>query len=462
MPVFLRGDYRKTGSDSYILCILIAAELFMSFSFLGYIHIEPISMTFVYIPVLVAGCVLGPKEGTLVGTIFGLASMWKASAFYIGDGDTIFSPVRSGRPVESILLSVGARALFGLIAGLFYKAAKKSKYPKAGILLVSSIGRPIHTFCVYLFMGIFFSEMGYTVSDTLKGASRPDYLVFMIIVDAIVLGCYIFCRSAYMKRLMYRARAVDKLNAVVGENKWKIAALLIAVMISSISVAVYFTNRISSVMEYYGITLSAEISYDLMHLQIQFLLGMISLAVIAIIFILLYQKNSNYLYHEARMDGLTGLFRRRIFFQKGEKILGRLKYNASDRGGYFLILDIDHFKEINDKYGHPTGDKVLKEIARILENNLGEKGIIGRLGGDEFVGLINVPSSKKEIIQILNNMKKEISKIQAGEEYVTCSMGVVLIEKNQTIDQLYRSADRLLYEAKKNGKNQIAFGQGSL
>ena len=189
---------------------------------------------------------------------------------------------------------------------------------------------------------------------------------------------------------------------------------------------------------------------------------MISLAVIAIIFILLYQKNSNYLYHEARMDGLTGLFRRRIFFQKGEKILGRLKYNASDRGGYFLILDIDHFKEINDKYGHPTGDKVLKEIARILENNLGEKGIIGRLGGDEFVGLINVPSSKKEIIQILNNMKKEISKIQAGEEYVTCSMGVVLIEKNQTIDQLYRSADRLLYEAKKNGKNQIAFGQGSL
>ena len=86
------------------------------------------------------------------------------------------------------------------------------------------------------------------------------------------MGCYIFCRSAYMKRLMYRARAVDKLNAVVGENKWKIAALLIAVMISSISVAVYFTNRISSVMEYYGITLSAEISYDLMHLQIQFLL----------------------------------------------------------------------------------------------------------------------------------------------------------------------------------------------
>ena len=56
----------------------------MSFSFLGYIHIEPISLTFVYIPVLMAGCMLGPKEAAAVGAVFGLASMWKASAFYVG------------------------------------------------------------------------------------------------------------------------------------------------------------------------------------------------------------------------------------------------------------------------------------------------------------------------------------------------------------------------------------------
>lgn len=83
--------------NKYMLWALIALELFMSFSFLGYIHIDPISITFVYIPVLAAGCLMGPKEATLVGTIFGLASMWKASAYYVGVGDMIFSPIQSGR-----------------------------------------------------------------------------------------------------------------------------------------------------------------------------------------------------------------------------------------------------------------------------------------------------------------------------------------------------------------------------
>lgn len=86
--------------NKYMLWALIALELFMSFSFLGYIHIDPISITFVYIPVLAAGCLMGPKESTLVGAIFGLASMWKASAFYVGAGDMIFSPIQSGRPLE--------------------------------------------------------------------------------------------------------------------------------------------------------------------------------------------------------------------------------------------------------------------------------------------------------------------------------------------------------------------------
>lgn len=88
----LRRSKQKSGNDRYLLIALIAVELFMSFSFLGYIHIEPISLTFVYIPVLVAGCIMGPKESALVGAVFGLASMWKASAFYVGAGDGVFSP----------------------------------------------------------------------------------------------------------------------------------------------------------------------------------------------------------------------------------------------------------------------------------------------------------------------------------------------------------------------------------
>ena len=102
----------ETMNNKYVFWALIAIELFMSFSFLGYIHIEPISLTFVYIPVSMAGCMLGPKEAAAVGAVFGFASMWKASAFYVGAGEAVFSPTMSKSPLESIFLSVGTRTLF--------------------------------------------------------------------------------------------------------------------------------------------------------------------------------------------------------------------------------------------------------------------------------------------------------------------------------------------------------------
>ena len=121
----------------YFLLGLIAIEFLMSFSFLGYVHIEPISITFAYIPVLLAGCILDPIASTIVGTAFGLSSMWKASADYVAAGDRIFSPILSGSPLSSFALSVISRALFGLLIGLMYTLAKKS--PKHNnILMINS------------------------------------------------------------------------------------------------------------------------------------------------------------------------------------------------------------------------------------------------------------------------------------------------------------------------------------
>ena len=81
--------------DRYLLETLIALELLMSFSFLGYFHVEPISITIAYIPVLIAGALLSPKSSALVGLFFGLASMWKASASYVMPADQLFSPMLS-------------------------------------------------------------------------------------------------------------------------------------------------------------------------------------------------------------------------------------------------------------------------------------------------------------------------------------------------------------------------------
>ncbi|MEI3204017.1 MAG: hypothetical protein V8S73_05125 [Lachnospiraceae bacterium] len=94
---------RRSGFRRYILSFLIALELLMFFTFLGYIHIPPISITFAYIPVLIGACVLGPAETTILGAVFGLASMYKASFNYVMANDKIFSPFMSGLPLEGSL-----------------------------------------------------------------------------------------------------------------------------------------------------------------------------------------------------------------------------------------------------------------------------------------------------------------------------------------------------------------------
>lgn len=388
---------------------MIAVEFFMSFSFMGYVHIAPIFLTFVYIPVMVAGCILGPKNSTIVGAVFGIASMWEASAFYVAARDAIFSPVMSEKPFASILLSVGSRALFGLIIWLLYRVAKNSRHPIAGILLVSTVGRTIHTVLVYSFMQLLFPEAGFTLINTLDDIRRWDFLPFIVIVDAIVVICYLTSRSEFVRGVLERVRNVDQVNELSSRSRIGMAVML-------------------------------------------------SLALLAIIFILMYQKNFNYLYYEARLDGLTGLMGRQQFFQAGKKILGEMKFEREDAAGCFVILDVDSFKEINDRYGHPEGDRVLREVADHLRKAVGESGILGRLGGDEFVALIRVPLTGEEIETYMSRLREAFATIRVGEQSVTCSIGVIPLEPGVYIEDLYRSADHLLYEAKKKGKNQVALG----
>lgn len=449
---------KKTGEqDGYLLCSLVAIELFMSFSFLGYIHIEPISITFVYIPVLVAGCLLGPKEAALVGTVFGLASMWKATAFYIGAGDAIFSPFMSGRPVESFLLSVGSRMAFGFIIGFLYLIAKRTKYPLIGIVLVSTVGRTIHAFCVYAFMGLLFPEAGFGMANTWDDLLRADYLPMAAATDFVVILCYMLGKTAYVKKLKYHLHMVDHGNALISYRRRWLMVLGGLVFLSSISVAMYFTDRITRVILQHGVNLTEEISYDIMHLQIQFLFGMIALAVLLIIVITIYQKNSLYLYYEAKLDGLTGLLSRQQFFQEAERLLEGLPFEKGEKTAYFIMIDVDLFKKINDQYGHPAGDKVLVEIAAGLKKAFGKKGLTGRLGGDEFAVFIHHFMTEKELKELLTRLKEDISRIDVLETAVTCSVGVIPIGERCTADEMYHRADVLLYEAKRKGRDQFVF-----
>lgn len=330
---------RKLSSfDVYVFVVLAAVELLMSFTFLGYIHVTPISITFAYVPILIAACLLGMVQSAVLGLVFGLASMYKATAFYVMPADMIFSPFLSGQPISSFFLAVGTRTLFGVLA------------------------------------------------------------------------------------------------------------------------AIYFSQRASYMLRRHGIAVSDAVSTDLIHLQIQFMLAVLSLNIISIIVLLSGYKYITYQKFLGELDVITGVMGRRIFLQCCEKA-HRDRREGPPRKGWFLFLDVDNFKTINDTMGHATGDNVLKEVGAALKRVFGGCGIVGRMGGDEFAAMIDDVSVEESDMRT----GLELFLAQIGEilphSVVSSSIGVCRFEYPADIQCLMHEADKLLYEAKHRGRACYVFGE---
>ncbi|WP_373071838.1 PAS domain S-box protein [Sulfurimonas sp.] len=161
-------------------------------------------------------------------------------------------------------------------------------------------------------------------------------------------------------------------------------------------------------------------------------------------------------------DGLTGIYNRRHFNQVFEEVVNRSK--RENKSVNFLIMDIDHFKQYNDTYGHQMGDTVLKEVAQVLKNSLRRADdYCFRLGGEEF-GIVfsaeNLNTAKEfsEIVRSNIEGLKIEHENNSASEYVTASMGLVSIEANsiQDMDEIYKSADEFLYRSKENGRNRVS------
>lgn len=160
------------------------------------------------------------------------------------------------------------------------------------------------------------------------------------------------------------------------------------------------------------------------------------------------------LYEHATRDALTGLLNRRAFFDFASRVQA-----ASRRYGHsfsIVMIDIDHFKKINDTYGHDKGDDALRLLARILNENLRESDIIARLGGEEFV--IALPNSDSRGASIVSEaLRKRIEETsEAGVPAFTVSLGVAeRISVNDTVERMLKRADDALYHAKKGGRNRV-------
>ncbi|WP_426417160.1 diguanylate cyclase [Aestuariirhabdus sp. LZHN29] len=153
----------------------------------------------------------------------------------------------------------------------------------------------------------------------------------------------------------------------------------------------------------------------------------------------------------ATTDSLTGLWNRRRFEQELRK---ELHYTQRYGGGFtFVIFDIDHFKQVNDRYGHDVGDEVIQRVANTASGMLRAVDSIGRWGGEEFVLLL--PKSNESDAGIICERLRVAIEQDTGEPGVTCSFGVSHFMEGTTEDGIIKSADQALYQAKESGRNRV-------
>lgn len=159
----------------------------------------------------------------------------------------------------------------------------------------------------------------------------------------------------------------------------------------------------------------------------------------------------------AMIDELTGVSNRRHFMELGEKELQRsirYKHNAC-----LLMMDIDHFKSVNDTYGHHIGDLVLQNIADICANALRDNDLFGRLGGEEFAAVL-VETDPDEARLVAERIRElvESAKMDAEGELISCTISIGIVcayERYDSLESLMVSADKALYSAKNNGRNRV-------
>lgn len=153
-------------------------------------------------------------------------------------------------------------------------------------------------------------------------------------------------------------------------------------------------------------------------------------------------------------DKLTNLYNRRKLDELLENEIHRYERFGHTFG--FAILDIDHFKNVNDTYGHQMGDEVLLEIANILKSNLRKTDFVGRFGGEEFV-IICPESDIKGVSGLMENFRLIIENHNFNNiKGQTASFGVTVLKKGDNKDSILRRADKALYEAKNSGRNKVS------
>ncbi|MGL4507392.1 MAG: GGDEF domain-containing protein, partial [Aeromonas sobria] len=163
------------------------------------------------------------------------------------------------------------------------------------------------------------------------------------------------------------------------------------------------------------------------------------------------------LHQQSVQDDLTGLYNRRFFFEVCEK---NLSLNARHHlKSVLMVLDVDQFKCINDRYGHPLGDRALTHLGKVMQSVLRSEDVLARIGGDEFA--IWLPNTRLSAASSMAErlcqqvMQSPLALHDGDELIITISAGLVENSEGELMESLYARADQMLYQAKQAGRNCV-------
>ncbi len=161
-------------------------------------------------------------------------------------------------------------------------------------------------------------------------------------------------------------------------------------------------------------------------------------------------------------DVLTGIHNRRHLFElAGQKIAVALRYKQPLA---VMMMDIDHFKKVNDTFGHDVGDQMLKGVTKIARDELRSADVIGRYGGEEFVILLPMTNAQQALLlaeRIRSGVVALHVPTEKGDASATLSIGIVEINHESTmeaVEDVFRRADQAMYAAKQAGRNRTTIG----
>ncbi|MEE4244519.1 MAG: GGDEF domain-containing protein [Kangiellaceae bacterium] len=179
--------------------------------------------------------------------------------------------------------------------------------------------------------------------------------------------------------------------------------------------------------------------------------------------ILLFPLRNGLLYNDAVMaaqrDALTQLANRTSFDMTIATEISRAQRHGSSL--CMLVVDIDHFKKVNDTHGHLAGDQVIKHIASLLTKSLRTEDFVFRFGGEEFVILLSetdLPNARLTAERIRMSIENTPVTVNEQQIAITCSIGVSKCQQGENSNTLFQRADHALYHAKGNGRNQVVVG----